>query len=1498
VAHAIVAQTATEDAQFSFTLPGNTFFDADVGDHLVYTARLANGDPLPGWLTFTAATGTFAGTPANGDVGIANVEVTATDTAGASASSTFALEVANVNDAPVVAHALTGQAATQDQIFTFAVPVNTFADVDAGDSLGYSAKLANGNPLPAWLAFDAATGTFSGTPANGDVGNLNIRVTATDSAGAAVSSTFGLAVANVNDAPIVVNPFADQVATEDQPFSFVMPANTFADIDVGDSLVYTASLANGDPLPAWLSFNAATGIFSGTPVNADVGGLDIRITARDTSGATAMDVFHLAVANVNDAPVLAVPVANQSATEDQRFTFSVPGNTFVDVDAGDSLVYTAKLANGDSLPSWLSFDAATATLSGTPVNDDVGQLNIRITATDASGVAASSVFALAIANVNDAPMSVQPLADATAVEDAAFSYALPANAFADVDLGDSLSYSAQLANGDPLPSWLSFDVATRTFSGVPLNADVGSIDVRVTATDLSGASISDVFNIATSNTNDAPVLANALLDQNATQDQLFNFVVPGNTFLDIDAGDVLTYSANLADGNPLPSWLTFNAATGVFSGTPANGDVGSLNVRVTATDGAGIAATSSFALAIANVNDAPILVQPLSNADAIEDSAFSYTVSADAFTDIDTGDQLVYTAKLANGNPLPSWLNFDAVTRTFSGTPANADVGNLDVRVTAIDASGAAVADVFTIAVANTNDAPVVVHAISGLSATEDLPFSFTVPANTFLDIDAGDRLGYAARLANGDPLPSWLAFDAATGTFSGTPANADVGSLHIVVTATDTSGAAVSSAFTLGVANVNDAPLLANPIADQSATEDVAFNFTLPASAFADIDAGDSLAYTAKLANGNPLPSWLVFDAATRSFSGTPLNGNVGNIDVRVTATDTSGASASDVFNIAVANVNDAPVLAMQTAAQTATEGAAFQFVLPAGTFSDADAGDVLTLSATLANGSALPSWLAYDAASRTFSGTPGRNDGGTLSLRVTATDTSGATAVDSFALTVNSAPGRNLIGTDGNDSLYGTGSDDVLDGRAGNDTLYGGGGNDVLVGGTGSDKLFGEGGDDVFGVTADAVWGGQYRVVNVGSPGSAGSGDEVQLSGSTRSYDIFIGGAGYDSLVGTSGNDALLLDDGFAPPDGFAGPRIQQIELISMGAGNDVVNLTSTRFTYGDVTIDGGSGNDVLWSSAGNDQLLGGDGNDLLDGGAGNDILDGGAGNDDVHGGSGNDILGGSAGNDLLDGGAGNDLLDGGAGNDLLAGGDGDDIYVHGLNGGRDVIEEKSGQDVIRFSAGISSAGVSVSRNHDDLVLTLAGDNGSVTVKNWFGSGDSRVERVEFADGKAWDEAGLRGRVGLGFDSDAGFGGAQSGISTSAGSYAVQSSYNQGHSTDGSPNRIADARDAIEARLARAPHYDFSALASYLSQQGSSSGPLTAAQIAQQWNALRSSVNRLGENVDGSQGAQAGTFGSSDDLVHGAMYWGYAGSVGQAQTTGGMTSLTGLNEGFKKLS
>ena len=113
------------------------------------------------------------------------------------------------------------------------------------------------------------------------------------------------------------------------------------------------------------------------------------------------------------------------------------------------------------------------------------------------------------------------------------------------------------------------------------------------------------------------------------------------------------------------------------------------------------------------------------------------------------------------------------------------------------------------------NRAPVVNIAIPDQEAQSGLAYSFTFDAQTFTDADEGDELTYSATLEDGTELPSWLSFEADTRTFSGTPGDAHIGTVTIVVSVTDGEiSQPVTEQFNI---NVVAAPVVEKPVEDSS---------------------------------------------------------------------------------------------------------------------------------------------------------------------------------------------------------------------------------------------------------------------------------------------------------------------------------------------------------------------------------------------------------------------------------------------------------------------------------------------------------------------------------------------------------------------------------------------------------------------------------------------------------------------------------------------------------
>jgi VCBS repeat-containing protein len=768
-------------------------------------------------------------------------------------------------------------------------------------------------------------------------------------------------------------------------------------------------------------------------------------------------------------------------------------------------------------------------------------------------------------------------------------------------------------------------------------------------------------------------------------------------------------------------------------------------------------------------NQPPVLSHAVVDQSINEDAAFSFTVPADSFSDPDAGDSLTYSATLANGAALPAWLSFNTATRTFSGTPANGDVGVISVKVTATDTGAASASDIFDLTVANTNDAPTVAHALTAQGATEDAAFTFVVPANTFADVDVGDTLTYAATLASGAALPAWLTFDASTHTFSGTPANGDVGSISVKVTVTDSGAATASSTFALSVANTNDAPVLSGPNSGQ-VTEDG----TLTVSGQlvdTDPDAGATAAwsvvgpasgtYGSFGVNASGLWTYTLDNAAAQPLTA----GDHPTETYTVKVDDGQGGTDTRLVTITINGADEAGGPITGTAGNDILTGSSGDDSISGLAGNDSLYGgggnDLLIGGAgnDILNGGAGVDTAVYTDATA----------GVKLSLAIAAAQVTGGSGTD----TVSGI--ENITGSDFNDTLTGDAGANVLIGGLGNDTLDGGAGADTLIGGAGNDvymvdnaadviiETAGNGTDTVRATAASYVLSAEVESLTYTGAGAfngTGNASANTLTGGAGA-DTLSGVAGDDKLYGGAGNDALYGGDGNDAIDGGAGDDLMDgglgndtytvdsaadVIVEAAGAGTDTVKASAASYTLSDNietltytgaagfkgtgnaianTLNGGAGADTLYGLAGDDKLTalagddslyGGDGKDTLDGGVGADLMDGGLGDDTylvdnagdvvvegagggtdtvktglsaytltsdvetlvytgaatfsgtgnasantVTGGADNDVLSGLGGADKLNGAAGNDLLAGGAGADTLTGGAGADAFVY---------------------------------------------------------------------------------------------------------------------------------------------------------------------------------------------------------------------------------------------
>ncbi|XGW00908.1 MAG: Calx-beta domain-containing protein (plasmid) [Leptolyngbya sp. BL-A-14] len=610
-------------------------------------------------------------------------------------------------------------------------------------------------------------------------------------------------------------------------------------------------------------------------------------------------------------------------------------------------------------------------------------------------------------------------------------------------------------------------------------------------------------------------------------------------------------------------------------------------VTLSGATGGATFTTRSAGATIRNDDNKPIVTIAATDANAAETGANSgqFTVTRTGSTTDPLTVDFTVGGTATNGTDYSAikksvTIPAGAASATVTVTPTDDALveGNETVSLTLLSGRiyklGASETETATVTIAdNETDTPTTL-AIAGIDAIRPESDSGTTPF-TFSVTRSGDTTvatsveyavtGSGAKPADandfGGTLPTGTVTFAAGETSKVITINAtgdttvepDEG--FTVTLANPTGGATLTTTTATGTIQNDDratgsnaAPTIATQIADLSATGKAPFSYTVAAGTFVDPD-GDALTYQATLADGSKLPGWLTFDPTTRTFSGTPSNANAGTVAIDLTASDGNGGSSKDSFNLTVtAAPNQSPTLNTSNTVPdlTATEANPFSYTVNANTFADPD-GDPLSLQATLADGSSLPSWLTFNPTTRTFSGTP-TSVTSPLTIDLTASDGKGGSVKDTFTLTLQpftpSTPSsttlngtdlsETLVGTSASNQIYGLGGQDLITGGAGPDQLYGGDGNDRLWGHGSNDTLYGDAGND-------QLWGGDGNDTLYGGVGD----------------DQLFGDAGADWLDGGSGNDVLT---GGAGADTFALTRGQGIKTVrDFEVGTDKISLGS---------------------------------------------------------------------------------------------------------------------------------------------------------------------------------------------------------------------------------------------------------------------------------------------------------------------------------------------------
>ena len=640
--------------------------------------------------------------------------------------------------------------------------------------------------------------------------------------------------------------------------------------------VYTATAASGDPDyplrdPAEvdgiaLYHNeecwAATNPEPATGVRPSSCALD-EVDVEDDDGTTTYTYVNRHeeswLAGNHPPEVTAKAIADLAIEVGDSEAVDVSENYFSDPD-GDELTYTA--ASSDDAVATVSVSGAEVNVTGVAA----GSATVTVTATDPGGLSADQMFDVAVAN--QSPEAVGTIAHQGVAPGGSVTVDVSGD-FSDPD-DDELTFTAE-SDAD--------NTATVEVSGSELTITgvvVGTATITVTATDPGDLSATQMFDVTVAVGNQSPEAVGTIADQGVAPGGSATVDVSGN-FNDPN-GDTLTFTVVSSEAS-----IATVAVDGSMV-TVVGVVVGTATITVTATDPGDLSATQMFDVTVAVGNQSPEAVGTIADQGVAPGGSATVDVSGN-FND-PNGDTLTFT--VVSSEASIATVAVDGSMVTVVGVV----VGTATITVTATDPGDLSATQMFDVTVAVGNQSPEAVGTIAdqgvapGGSATVDVSGNFNDPD--------GDTLTFT--VVSSEASIATVAVDGSMVTVVGVV----VGTATITVTATDPGDLSATQMFDVTVAVGNQSPEAVGTIADQgvapggSATVDVSGNFNDP--------DGDTLTFTVVSSEAS------IATVAVDGSMVTVVGVVVGTATITVTATDPGDLSATQMFDVTVADQGVAP--------------------------------------------------------------------------------------------------------------------------------------------------------------------------------------------------------------------------------------------------------------------------------------------------------------------------------------------------------------------------------------------------------------------------------------------------------------------------------------------------------------------------------------------------------------------------------------------------------------
>ncbi len=480
-----------------------------------------------------------------------------------------------------------------------------------------------------------------------------------------------------SDASPVISDIPDQSVTEGTTFASINLDDFVADPDNADNEI-TWTIIGEDDVTVVITDRVATI----TANDQEWNGTDVvRFVATDPEGEFDDELVTFEVTVVYDPPVVG-DIPDQEITEGTAFA-SISLDDFV-TDADNDIETLMWTASGQTdLVVEITDRIANISVNDTEWN---GSETITFQAEDPDGETGFDQATFTVTAV-DAPPVIDIIPNQRINEGESFTLIVLDDFVTDADHPDSLLIWTTIGDYQ-----VAVDITNRVATITVIDPEWSGADwVWFIVEDPDGLRDSTNVKFSVNAVNDTPVVA-GIPDQTIAEGQSFSQINLDNFVIDADhVDDSLSWTAM---GQ---SAITVSIVDRVATLTADPEWNGSETIIFTATDPDGAFDTDTSLFTVTGINDAPNVSKAIPDTSGEVGKSFLFVLDPNTFTDVDPGDVILLSASMSMEGSVPTWLTFTPATGTFSGTPADADKGLVEVIVTAKDNSSASVSDTFNI---------------------------------------------------------------------------------------------------------------------------------------------------------------------------------------------------------------------------------------------------------------------------------------------------------------------------------------------------------------------------------------------------------------------------------------------------------------------------------------------------------------------------------------------------------------------------------------------------------------------------------------------------------------------------------------------------------------------------------------------------------------------------------------------------------------------------------